>query len=159
MRATGIAACAALSLFTQLAYADGCDPIMAAQIKGLTAPTKSHTTMEMNGVVMMNLDNISLDGKVYTRTNGGAWKEEPTSPSTEDKIKKGWSGSNCSLIGSEMVAGETADVYSRDFGLGIVGRHWIGRSSGMVLKASTTLKNGVSTSIFEYRDVRAPDGL
>jgi hypothetical protein len=156
MRATGIAACAALSLFTQLAYAGGCDPIIAAQIKALTVPTRSHTTLEMNGVLMMAIDSISVDGKVYTRANGGAWKEEAPAPLTEDKIKKIWSGGSCSLLGSESVAGETADVYSGDFGHDMVGRHWIARSSGMVLKASTTLPNGVSTSTFDYADVHAP---
>jgi hypothetical protein len=111
----------------------------------------------MNGVLMMAIDSINVDGKVYTRANGGAWKVEPPMPLTEDKIKKIWSGGTCSLIGSESIAGETVDVYSADFGHSMVGRHWIARSSGMVLKASSTLPNGVSTSTFDYADVRAPD--
>jgi hypothetical protein len=156
MRAKVIVACAALALFAQSAYGDGCEPIVAAQIKGLTVPTTSRITTEFNGVTMLTFENVTLDGKIYSRTNGGAWEVEPMSL-TEDKIKKLWSGSDCSLIGSEMVAGETADVYSQASSHGIVVREWIGRSSGMVLKSSMTVQNGGTTSTFDYRDVRAPD--
>jgi hypothetical protein len=160
MRAKGIPACAALALFTQLAHAGGCDPIAAAQIKGLDLPARTRTDFTINGTFLGSLNSIDSHRKRYTHQKDGTWKIE-TLPLTPEKIQKNWTDEECSLTGADVVQGEAVDIYSNHEGGSAQSdsRFWISKSSGLILKTEITVlgKGNVVVMEHDYRDVPTAD--
>jgi len=138
------------------AFAQGCDLIIASQVKGLSTPTRSTMTFTMNGK-SYTIVSIAVGTKVYTAKADGTWQAD-TLGTNEDKIRKTWSAYDCTSGGSDTIDGELADIvlHHDDGKIPMDTRFWISRATGLGLRTETTMPNGSLISVYDYKDVQVP---
>jgi TonB family protein len=168
--------CAVVTASTA-ADAAGCDALDAAMSKFNHTPHRDDVTVlsrEGRGTIHFPTKTIFTGDKLYSWFEG-TWTVTSTSGDTiEQNINASRKGStrSCNPEGTEMVAGEPADVFVEDEntlnGFLSVGRFWISRRSGLPLKSELLLAktDGGSTIAMlttatadAYDDIRPPPGL
>ncbi len=148
--------------------AESCQPVFEALIRVATTPSHSYTTSTgINGGKPMEAETIFANGQKYIRVRG-KWMRIPVRSQDvidEEKEKEQQGKSNCQLLRTESVNGETAMLYSfhRDYeDVNESGQIWVSRSSGMLLRAELDIDspdNKVKehrSSRFEYGNIQPP---
>jgi hypothetical protein len=150
----------ALAAFATPALADGCDGLIAALVKGAHTPWHSKMSQTRMGTPEASYETIALPDRLYTRVRDGAWGSKPVDAAkNEEKIRKDWARSTCKPGGTETLDGESASIvlhHSAGGGITVDTRFWIGDGSGLVLKTETKQRIIVVTSVYDYKDVKAP---
>ena len=156
--AIGVATLAAAHLWAAMAYADGCEPIVAAQIKGLGLPTRSTMVVVNGGITVPVMEIVAGNGRSYSRQGGETWRAEALPENNEANVRKNWSGDDCSAQGNEIIDGDTADVFLSHNGgpMPIDLRMWVSRSTGLVIKSELRSRDRVMLTTFDYRNVQIP---
>jgi hypothetical protein len=150
-----------LPLLATPALADGCDGLIAALVKGVHTSWHSKMSQTRMGMPEASAEMIALPDRLYTRVREGAWSSKPVDAvKNEEKIRKDWSHSTCKPDGTETLDGESASIvlhHSAGGGINVDTRFWIGDTSGLVLKTETKQRIIVVTSVYDYKDVKAPE--
>jgi hypothetical protein len=147
------------TLAPSVAMAEGCEALTEALVKGLTTPWHATVTSTLGGTTRTT-EIITLAGKSYVKEQGGDWKTRMVpSTATEERIRKDWTTSTCTAVGSEPVAGETATIVLHhtkgEPGQARDTRFWLSLS-GLVLKTEQTAPRAVVTTVYDYKNVSAP---
>jgi hypothetical protein len=135
-------------------FAKGCEPIIAAQIKGLGVPTHSSLTLTKAGVKIFTVQNVWANGRSYAQQSDGSWKVVAIA-SNEASIRKDWSGKDCSQQGEDVINGDPTNVFYNLEG-GTETRIWISRSTGLIVRWNLSDGNVAILHTFDYDNVEVP---
>jgi hypothetical protein len=149
----------AAQMFAPPALAGGCDPVLAAQIKGLDTPSRSTTKFAINGGGISTLLSIAVGGKVWSKTRDTSWKAAPQ-PLDKESIAKYWAGETCTPGETETIDGDATDIVEHHTTAmpPMDMRFWISKSSGLIVKTVVHAPGSVITTQTEYDDVQVPVG-
>ena len=142
------------------ALADGCDAIVAAEIKGMGLPTHSVTTIEMPGATPIIVERVDVAGVEYTHLADGSWRTAKAAARSETSIRDAWADQTCTQGGSEAIGSETALVFQshKEKPVPTDTRIWISTVSGLLLKLEliTAGQGTDATDVFDYNNIQAP---
>ncbi|HEX2590320.1 MAG TPA: hypothetical protein VHL34_02440, partial [Rhizomicrobium sp.] len=105
------AAAAMFGLCSTPALADGCEPLVAALLKGNSVPWHSTVTLMMQTTVKDKAEVVSLPDAIYSRSGKGEWKKKPRDAAAAAvQIAKDWERKTCRADGTETIGGVPADI-------------------------------------------------